>query len=190
MSEMSRSRYSLAKIIILAVLSVVALYQACFMPVRPKPIHFSWVGYGPGGDVAHLVFNGGPSCDPGLWQHIYNRSRLQQLRLCSTVTGTIIGMRTEKDGDVHTFLKVDPQFDSMLNAMNRTHQKNTLIIEPVCVGTVAQADAKKACRGFHQSFPDLKVGNYVEVTGVYVLDRQHGHNELHPVTSVTKIAKK
>lgn len=187
MSEMSGSRNSLAKVAAFVAINLIAAYFLWFTPiVRSVPLPM----YLTGGDVAHVVFNGSaPACDPSLWEHIYNRSRIKLLRPCATITGTIIGKRPEKDGDIHTFLKVDPQFDYMLNDMNRTHEKGALIIEPMCVGKVTQEDAKKACRGFSQNFPDLKVGSHVEVTGVYIFDREHGHNELHPVTSIKKLSK-
>jgi len=126
-------------------------------------------------------------CDATLWDHIYHKSRLHVLKQCVTVTGTIDrACRKEKDGDWHCFLKLDPQFEWMLNDGNRNKQFGDLVIEPICVTPPTQADAIDVCKGFSQNFPDIKVGNRVEVTGDYVLDAQHGHNEIHPISKLTK----
>lgn len=127
-------------------------------------------------------------CDTTLWNHIYHKPRLHVIKKCVTVTGTISrACRKEKDGDWHCFLKLDKQFESMLNDMNRKKEFGNLVIEPICVKPPTQTDAIQACKGFSQSFPEIKVGNHVAVTGDYVLDAQHGHMESHPVYKVEKI---
>jgi hypothetical protein len=126
-------------------------------------------------------------CDASLWNHIYNKSRLHIIKKCVTVTGTISrACRKEKDGDWHCFLKVDKQFESMLNAKNMANEFGNLVIEPICISPPTQADAIQACKGFSQSFPEIKVGNRVSVTGDYVLDTAHGHTEIHPISKITK----
>ncbi len=126
-------------------------------------------------------------CDATLWNHIYHKPRLHVITKCVTVTGVIDrACRKEKDGDWHCFLKLDKQFEYMLNDMNRKKEFGDLVIEPICVKPPTQADAIQACKGFSQSFPAIVVGNRVSVTGDYVLDAQHGHNEIHPVSKITK----
>src|SRR5437899_3003650 len=61
-------------------------------------------------------------CGDGLWQHVYNPSRLLVKQDCITVTGVLVdatapqshhqpdGVRHEGDGDTHGWLRVDPQF--------------------------------------------------------------------------------
>jgi len=63
-------------------------------------------------------------CDPSLWTHVYHSQRLIVKNQCAEVTGTIVdatngtksdGVRHEKDGDTHGWLKVDSQFENLLN---------------------------------------------------------------------------
>jgi hypothetical protein len=127
-------------------------------------------------------------CDATLWNHVYNKSRLHVIKKCVTVTGTIDrACRKEKDGDKHCFLKVDKQFEYMLNSANMKHEFGDLVFEPICVNRPTQKDAVQACKGFSQSFPEIKVGNRVAVTGDYVNDTAHQHQELHPVSRVAKL---
>jgi hypothetical protein len=140
--------------------------------------------------LAILILSASASgqCDATLWNHIYHKPRLHVIKKCVTVTGTISrACRKEKDGDWHCFLKLDKQFESMLNAMNMKNEFGNLVIEPICVKPPTQADAIQACKGFSQSFPEIRVGNRVSVTGDYVLDTAHHHNELHPISKVEKI---
>jgi hypothetical protein len=124
------------------------------------------------------------NCDQSLWDHIYHPSRLQVNDPCMTVTGTIQSIRTEKDGDLHIRLKLDPEFTNLLNDGNVARQFGNLVVEPVCQGTVTQPDAVAACQNFHQDISVPSVGTHVTVTGSYVLDSQHGWMEIHPVTSI------
>jgi hypothetical protein len=130
-----------------------------------------------------------PACDKSLWQHVYHPQRLQVVKPCITVTGKIIKRKAEPDGDVHIQLKLDKQFENLLNDRNQRGQNGNLILEPVCVGPVTQADAKAACRNFTNKVHIPAVRTHVSVTGSYVLDTapKHGWMEIHPVTSITSI---
>jgi hypothetical protein len=95
--------------------------------------------------------------------------------------------RTEKDGDIHIQLKVDPgQGRGWMNQKNVTKQKGNLVIEPICVRRVTQDSALEACRGFIQNIIIPKKGDHVELTGVHVVDneRNHGWREIHPITTL------
>lgn len=127
-------------------------------------------------------------CDATIWNHIYHKPRLHVIKKCVTVTGTIDrACRKEKDGDWHCFLKLDKQFDFMLNDGNRKKQFGDLVIEPICVKPPTQADAVSVCKGFSQSFPAIVPGNRVSVTGAFVLDAAHQHAEIHPITKIKRI---
>ena len=52
-------------------------------------------------------------CDPSLWQHVYDPSRLQLIKNCVTVTGTITNIQAETDGDYHVLVKLDAQYANM-----------------------------------------------------------------------------
>lgn len=80
-------------------------------------------------------------CGDGLWLHVYHPSRLLVRQDCITVTGTIVdasahhtadGVRHEQDGDTHGWLKVDPQFESLINAGNTSDEEGNLVFELVC----------------------------------------------------------
>jgi hypothetical protein len=126
------------------------------------------------------------TCDATLWNHVYHPDRLVKIHPCVWITGKIVLLRKEKDGDVHIQIRVDPKYKPLLNATNKARQGGNLVLEPVCVGKVTQADAKQPCAGFTNTVTIPKRGDRVKVTGSYVHDVEtnHGWMELHPVTSI------
>lgn len=140
---------------------------------------------------------GGPSCDETLWSHVYHPTRLIVKQPCIAVTGTIVdatnghepdGVRHEKDGDTHGWLKVDSQFEDLLNPGNLSNEGGNLVFEIVCKFNVSQTDAKPACTDFSSSISIPPVGSHVEIVGSYVRDTNHAQwMEIHPVTSIKVI---
>jgi hypothetical protein len=127
-------------------------------------------------------------CDKSLWNHVYNPQRLQVVSPCKSVLGVIESKRVEKDGDYHIRIKLDPSFSNLINSANIKNQFGDLVVEPICVNKVTQADAISACQNFHQNIIIPPIGSHVNITGSYVLDKEHGNwAEIHPVTSMTKI---
>jgi hypothetical protein len=134
-------------------------------------------------------------CDDTLWSHVYHSNRLIVHQKCISVTGTIVdatkgrepdGLRHEADGDTHGWLKVDAQFQNLLNAGNSSAEDGNLVFEIVCEYRVTQADAKAACRNYQNKVTIPPVGSHVRIVGVYVQDTFHGQwMEIHPVTSIT-----
>jgi hypothetical protein len=136
------------------------------------------------------------SCDASLWTHVYHgrfptaEDRLQVINSCLTLSGVIVKARTEKDGDWHIQLDLDPEYQSLLNQANLDKQYGYLVLEPICSRRVSQSDtiAEGVCDGFSQAiFTRDLIGKRVTATGAYVIDRQHGWTELHPVTSIVPI---
>lgn len=125
-------------------------------------------------------------CDKTLWRHVYHASRLKVIKPCVTVTGVLMHSKKEPDGDFHIQLKLDSQFSGMLNARNKSVQKNCLVIEPICQFTPTQRDSIAACKGFTSSIVVPKAGTHVEVTGPFVIDNEanHGWQEIHAPTSI------
>ena len=126
-------------------------------------------------------------CDQSLWEHVYNPGRLQVLEPCISVTGIVEEVRKESDGDVHILFRLDQQFESLLNEKNILRQQGDLVLEPICQGTVRQADAAEPCSQYSGPYFEPKVGQRYQVWGTYVHDADHGWNELHPVSSMQPI---
>jgi hypothetical protein len=128
-------------------------------------------------------------CDQSLWNHVYHPQRLQIIDACKTVSGIIESKKSEPDGDFHIRLKVDSQFSNLINSANVNGQHGDMVVEPICQHTITESVAAAlACTNFHQNINTPEVGSHVNVTGSYVLDKEHnGWAEIHPVTSIIKI---
>ena len=139
----------------------------------------------------------GTQCDDTLWQHVYHPTRLIVKQPCIAVTGMIVdatngrepdGVRHEADGDTHGWLKVDPQFQDLLNAGNMNNEDGNLVFEIVCKFPVTQADAQPACANFQDPIAIPPVGSHVRIVGSYVRDTNHAQwMEIHPVSSITVV---
>lgn len=133
-------------------------------------------------------------CDGTLWSHVYHSNRLIVHQTCISVTGTMVdatngrepdGVRHEPDGDTHGWLKLDPPYQSLLNAGNNSAEGGNLVFEIVCKYPVTQADAKAACSNYQNKISLPPVGSHVRIVGVYVQDTFHAQwMEIHPVTSI------
>jgi len=106
------------------------------------------------------------------------------LQPCLTVIGVVATLRREADGDVHVGLRLDPGEESLLDATNLSGQGGNLVVEVICVGTVTQADAVTACAHYLDPVAVPTLGTRVSVTGPYVLDTQHGWDEIHPAEAI------
>jgi hypothetical protein len=133
----------------------------------------------------------GTGCDASFEKFTYHPARLVRLKDCVTVTGTVMVIRHEADGDLHVQFKLDAPYLGLMNSANADTSNpitgGYFIIEPDCVGgPVTQADAVQACSGAipPPGFALLKVGAHLSVSGPYVNDSQHGHNEVHPIERV------
>jgi hypothetical protein len=135
-------------------------------------------------ETSSVVIN---NCDSKLWEHVYHKYRLEVIEECKSVTGTIEKIRKEDDGDLHMLLKLDAGQENLLNDKNISGQHGDLVLEPICVNKVTQEDAKEPCSGYVNDVKIPKVGDHVKVTGSYVLDKEHGWNEIHPVTAIESV---
>ncbi|SRR6266568_3236567 len=156
----------------------VALFPLTHVPQRKAP-----------GQKAVII--GG--CDESLWAHTYHEQRLQVAERCASVTGITvdatkgkrkIGCRSEADGDLHCWLKLDAGQEQYINQKNFGLQGGNLVYEPECQHRVTQEDAKQACKNWKQELQLAPIGAHVRITGAAVLDTQHGHREIHPVSSI------
>ena len=95
-------------------------------------------------------------------------------------------MRAEPDGDRHIQLKLDPLFAPLLDKENKSLQAGNLVLEPICVGPITQADAIQPCQGLTNHVAIPNIGDLIAITGSYVHDiaPENGWMELHPVTLI------
>jgi hypothetical protein len=123
------------------------------------------------------------ACDASLWDHVYHSYRLHDLAPCVTVTGVVTSIRPEADGDDHIEITVDPGFEWTLNSENTSRQGGHLVVEAVSENSVTQRDAITSCAAYTPQLTLPSVGDRVRITGPFVLDTDHGWQEIHPVTS-------
>ena len=117
-------------------------------------------------------------------RYVYHPSRLAVRTACIHVTGTVAAIRTEADGDLHILLALDPSYTRLLTPANQGEELGDLVVEPVCVHAVGQADAIQVCASDPDPLrgPFPSVGERVWMEGRYVLDLDHGGwAELHPL---------
>lgn len=143
--------------------------------------------------VKTIVIGG---CDESLWQRTYNPERLKIYNRCVTVTGVIVdatngkrkdGVRKEEDGDCHGWLRLDPGQERYLNAGNMSDEEGNLVFEIVHMFKATQKDAIASGAEYKNRVKLPPVGSHVKITGAWVLDSEHGHMELHPVTKIEVI---
>jgi hypothetical protein len=141
---------------------------------------------GNGTTIAPLVVSPSPAgCTPtDQDQFVYNPARLQVVTACLQVTGTLTAIRTEADGDLHLLIALDPASSHLLTAANQGEELGDLVVEPVCVRPVSQADAIATCAADPDPLAALpaSIGAHLWLQGRYVYDLQHGGwAELHPL---------
>lgn len=101
---------------------------------------------------------------------VYHPSRLVILDSCRRVTGKVVSVRDEDDGDLHVNVELEPRFQALLSRGNYEEQHGALVVEFM------------ARDGGH--LPRPSAGQRIELSGAWVGDSQHSWNELHPVWSV------
>jgi hypothetical protein len=113
---------------------------------------------------------------------VYDPQRLRVLDTCVTVTGTIVGIMPTKgpatDNDYIIEIKVDPQYQYLLSIGSYWFKNGYLHVE------IIPKDQPKVLSNLN-----LEIGMRVKITGVWVLDTDHGWwSELHPVWKIEVIS--
>ncbi len=134
------------------------------------------------GGFAHVAKSA--QCDAALWKHVYNPTRLTQIKACTSVTGTIRESSADDDGDQHFLLELDGGQASLLNKRNLKKKSGDLVIEIVCANPIKLKKVKGACAGYRNTIAIPAVGARVRVTGSYVIDGHNGWAEIHPVSRI------
>jgi len=109
---------------------------------------------------------------------VWGPQRLRVIHTCVTVTGVIMGIFPSEgpasDGDFSLDLKVDPEYEYLLSLGSYWFRSGYLHVE------VIPKDQPTVLAGLN-----LKAGMKVKVTGVWVLDTDHGWwSEIHPAWSI------
>ena len=127
------------------------------------------------------------SCDPKLWNFVWDPERLDVLDKCKTVTGVIVEKNADPDGDEHMLLKLDAGQENLLKKKNYTKKNGNLVIEAICINRITRKSAKGICKGYINQVQIPNVGDHIKVTGSYVLDSHNGWAEIHPITIIEKL---
>ena len=117
-------------------------------------------------------------------RYVYDPDRLQVAASCIRISGIVDAVRKEADGDLHILVALEAKFRYLLRPANQGEELGDLVVEPVCVRTVTQADAIAACAADPDPLtpPFPFVGERVWMEGRYVFDLDHGSwAELHPL---------
>lgn len=118
-------------------------------------------------------------------RYVYQPTRLQVLRACVRITGTVQEIeRDGVDGDITLLVRLDPPYDTLLTARNHEAQHGYLVVEPVCMLQPLVPGAISLCASDPAPYagPMPSIGTHVWMEGRYVLDLNHGAwAELHPL---------
>jgi hypothetical protein len=122
------------------------------------------------------------NCNADLWNRVYEKNRLKVIEECTSIEGRVVSLHRSNDGDLH--IALDPDTKSVLNLINAIHAHRTMVVEAVCDHTPEGEEAMHACAGFHSQIIAPALGDRVRVTGAYVVDRDNGWTEIHPVSRI------
>ena len=125
------------------------------------------------------------NCNADLWNRVYEKNRLRVVEECTSVEGRVVSLHQSKDGDLH--IALDPEAKSVLNLINAIHAHRRLVVEAVCDHAPQRQEAIHACAGFHSQIIAPALGHRVRVTGAYVVDRDNGWTEIHPVSRIESL---
>ena len=135
-------------------------------------------------------------CDSSLWKFIANPpGRFKILNQCVSVTGAVLSIQYEPDGDTDFPLALDAPYKNMVTKANfNPLMRGGIWSEMICQhpeqSSAIEAFKRGECNGFNGPiFTVPQPGQHIQVTGTYLLDlREGGHAEIHPVSSI-KIIK-
>jgi hypothetical protein len=134
-------------------------------------------------------------CNPSLWNFIANPpGRFKIINQCVTVTGTVLSVQREPDGDTDFPLALDPPYKNMVNQANfNPLMRGGIWSEMICqhpeVSSAVEPFKRGECNGYNgPTFSVPQPGQHLMITGTYLLDvREGGHAEIHPVGSIKAV---
>ena len=123
-------------------------------------------------------------CDPSLWDRVYHPERLQIVKNCIEITGTIKAVAQFGDGDAHILLLPDQKYAKLVNFFNKLYDRDSLILEIVCQGEIEEKEIADTCHGYQNQISRPIPGKHIRVWGDYVIDKTYGWAEIHPVSKI------
>ena len=118
----------------------------------------------------------GPDCRTGdVLAGASNAEDLRVLLECQEATGTVMHTKNMDDGDYKFFLKLDPQFEFLVNDKNREETEGFLVVEIV--------PPDRNIQGVYLP----QDGERVHLWGAWVTDKPKGWHEIHPTWKVVKL---
>ena len=134
-------------------------------------------------------------CNSSLWNFMANPpGRFKIINKCVTVTGTVLSINPQPDGDTDFPLSLDPTYKNMVTKANfNSVMLGGIWSEMICqhpeTSSEVQPFKRGECNGFNGPIFNVpQVGQRIRVTGTYLLDlREQGHAEIHPVSSIELI---
>jgi hypothetical protein len=120
---------------------------------------------------------------------IYQPDRLRVLDPCKHAKGVVVDVAAEDDGDYHVWFRPDPGYEYLMNRENHFQAKPAMLAEitPDCEGNPPNGEAASKCPKSNLTIQ--KVGDHVEIDGPWVLDMNHGWNEIHPVDTIVVLGQ-
>ena len=134
------------------------------------------------------------TCNQSLWNFIAKApGRFKIINQCAAVTGIVLSINPEPDGDTDFPLALDTPYKNMVTKANfNPLMRGGLWCEMICqhpeISSEIEPFKRGECTGFNARLifnPLPQVGQHLVVTGTYLLDlREGGHAEIHPVSSI------
>ena len=117
---------------------------------------------------------------------VWGPDRLRVLNPCQHAAGLVVQVIREADGDHHIWFRPDPGYESLLNAENHFQAKPAMLAEitPDCPLSTNPPNANDAAECPPTDLPVPGPGDHIDVYGPWVLDLDHGWQEIHPVESI------
>lgn len=112
---------------------------------------------------------------------IHSPHRLLLLDPSKTVSGIVREVDETIDGDVH--IRLLTKETNLLTKNNLIHEDSCLVLEIVCGCKSVFA----ICNGYVSEITIPSVGDSISVKGLFVFDKRHKINEIHPVLKIKKL---
>lgn len=117
---------------------------------------------------------------------MHNPDRLHMLDPCRHAAGTVVDVAHEDDGDYHVWFTPDAGYAQLMNSEDHFQARAAMLAEitPDCPAGSKPADAHAASLCPRTRLQVPVIGNHISVDGPWVLDTDHGWQEIHPVDSI------